>query len=177
MPSASPENIAKLVAVTTLVDDVRDTRTRLQQEVMAEVRKRLAEKERALENAVMDALSVFTVTDVARAYTPPGSTPNRNAIYEIKRRNAARNVMRVTTAPFEWVPRTMETVNGEITVYDIQAVFDNFGPANLNGLYTWSWDDRPVFELTGAQEPYPTTKYYNSMLEQWLTVNPYPGQH
>ena len=120
-----------------------------------------------------------TVTDVARAYTTSGRTPNRNAIHEIKKRSLGLGDETPEEYPFAWVPRRVTTVRGEKTVYDIHAVdMVEFGPDGITGDYTWRYDpahEEPEPILTEA-DPYPTTRYYKQALRRWVLNNPLPEE-
>lgn len=175
------KSAATLQVVAALAEDFRTSRDRLMKEAIEQVRIKMAEKEQALEEAVVRALEDdHAVTAVARAYTPPGSTPNRNAIYAIKKRHAEKFAGPKSSGyPFQWVARTVETRNGTRVVFDIHAVLNAFGPDDVTGEYTWTYDpnDETVEPVLSVDyDPYPTTKYYKQMLSQWLSMNPYPGE-
>lgn len=170
MTEAAP----RLIAVAEKADKYRLAKKRLVEEAMAKVAVELAVLENEVEEAVRDALELHSVTAVATAYTVPGNVPNRNKIYEIKKAGEAADA--TVGYPFEWSPRTIATANGPKVVYDIKAAMKDFGPEHVSGLYTWSWDNGPSPELDPNYEPYPTTKYYKRMLEQWLALHPYPGE-
>ena len=175
--SGSMEANALLAAVRTQSDAFRSARQTLTQKAMQQVEAQLAEMELALEKAVIRALEQNTVTDVAAAFTPLGTpTPNRNAIYAIKRKHDVRDSVVTTSLPFEWEPRVVDTVNGPVTVFDLVGVLTEFGPLDVSGIYRWAWDSGrldPI--LDGVQEPYPTTRPYTRALEQYVLSSPYPG--
>lgn len=176
--AGSPKDQSTLITVATMSADFREARQGLIQEAMAEVATKLAQRERALEEAVMQALATHSVTEVARALTPPGKTPNRNKVYDIRNKYKDRDVRVKSEYPFEWVPREVQTVHGTVTKYDVHGVLDEFGPLDVTGAYTWTYypdTDTLEPELDGTQEPYPTNKYYTRALEMWLMLNPYPG--
>ena len=79
--------------------------------------------------------------------------------------------------PFRWEPRIIETFAGERTVYDVIGELHEFGPEDVTGVFRWNFiagELEPVLDPT--MEPYPHTKAYTSVLEQWLLRNPYPGE-
>lgn len=170
MSEANP----RLVAVAEKAEKYRQAKRRMEAEALAKVALELAVMEKDLNSTVLDALELHSVTDVATAYTVPGNTPNRNKIYEIRR--ASDQALATVGYPFEWAARTIATVNGPRVVYDVHATMKDFGPDHVTGIYTWSWDNGLSPELDLDYEPYPTTKYYKRMLEQWLSLHPYPGE-
>jgi len=175
----SPDNAA-LVAVTVAAKEVEDARAIFQAEAEAWVEDRLYPAVIVLEQAVIDALDEgHSVVAVATAYTISGRTPNRNAIYNI-RKSFKENPNRDGGGdfPFEWVERVVKTRMGERTVYDIHANVQSFGPDEITGEFTWRYDvitqvPEPVIS---REDPYPhDVRYYRQALSRWLTVNPYPG--
>ena len=172
------KDVSKLTRVAVLSEGFRAARETLRQEAEARIKLELAQKERELEEAVIDAIEYgHTVMDVARAYTPPGNTPNRGRIYQIRRKHAGPRVETAGHFPFHWEPRIIETFAGERTVYDAVAELDEFGPDDVTGVFRWTYiagELEPM--LDPHSEPYPNTKAYTAVLDQWLLRNPYPGE-
>lgn len=173
------KDMALLQTVATLADSARREGPRIRARAMAAAKVELAALDDAVELAVVAALEgEHSVTEVARALTTPGKTPNRNKVYEIKNRRAGQIGSRSAAYPFEWVPREVTTAAGARTVYDVHALVSDFGPDAVTGEYTWRYDIETerleaVFSLD--YEPWPTNKYYQSLIRQWVEVNPYPG--
>lgn len=130
-----------------------------------------------LDRAVLAALDAgHSVTDVARAYTISGRTPNRNAIHAIKRAYSDDGSMTLSEYPFEWVERRIATVTGTRTVYDIVGSLIQYGPDEVTGEYRWTYNQNkgeldPV--ITEA-DPYPADKFYTQAIQRWIMNNPYP---
>lgn len=164
---------AILLKIAVLAEDLRVSRDKLHREALAQVEAQLAVKQRSLDSAVGEAIEEgHTITAIARAYTPPGSTPNRNKIYEIKGRTGAVYASSNGDYPFEWVSRTS---NGR-THYDVIGTLLDFGPENVSGTFRWKYiagSLEPVIDA--VRDPYPNTRYYKQMLDQWVSLNPYPG--
>lgn len=177
--TGAPDDQARLVNVRVQADEFRKARGILVKKALAQVDAEMASLEAALEKTVLHALEVNTLTDVAAAYTPVGTTtPNRNAIYAIKKKHDAAEAVAIKSFPLEWVPRTVTTYKGDVTVFDLHAVLKDYGPLDITGEFTWTWEgDRiePVINID--QDPYPvTTKFYKRVLDQYLLLNPYPGE-
>lgn len=175
------KDVATLNAVALARRDQRDSKAQLLIEAANWVEQRMAEKEVAVEKAVLAALEDgHKVTAVAQAYTLSGKTPDRNAIYTIRKKHA--NIERdIWTGeyPFEWVARDVQTAKGVRVVYDIHTSMAGFGPEEVTGDFTWRYDTatdevEEILDFDG--EPYPTTKYYKQVFDRWLRTNPYPGE-
>lgn len=166
-----------LDAVAVNAQTFLDATDRIEQEAVAWIAERMEPYRMALEEAVFQARDEgHSVVDIARAYTMSGKTPNRNAIYAIL---SSRDTTRGASLPFEWVPRTVKTAKGTRTVFDVQADLEEFGPDNVSGEYTWRYDtsNYELDPVLTAQNPYPyDTNFYKSVLDRWLTNNPYPGE-
>jgi hypothetical protein len=166
-----------LDAVAVNAQSLAEATERREQEAAEWLASRLDPYRMALEEAVFQARDEgHSVIDIARAFTTSGRTPNRNAIYAIL---SSRDTTRGTPLPFEWVPRTVKTVKGKRTVFDVQADLEEFGPDNVSGEYTWRYDtsNSELDPVLTAQNPYPyDTSFYKSVLDRWLTNNPYPGE-
>ena len=175
-----PKSENKLNAISQRVRSVQESRVRLEEEAAAWVSRQLADEERALEDAVMAALDdQHSIADVARAYTISGKTPNRNKIYEIKRKRGDRITDWVGEYPFVWSPRIVKTRDGQRTVYDIIANTNAFGPDEITGVFEWRYDsdiNSVEPKLFIDREPYPTTDYYRTVLTKWLLDHPYPEE-
>lgn len=171
-------DISKLQAVSTAVMRAEEALSNFRLEADARVDEQMKSYVKDIESAVLRALDdEFSVTDVARAYTISGKTPNRNVIHAIKRRYESEEDT-LTVYPFEWVARTTTTARGDKTVYDIHAVLEEFGPDDVTGEYTWRYDratGEPEQVLT-EHDPYPASKYYTQALTRWIMVNAYPGE-
>jgi len=173
------KDMALLQTVATLEAQRRREGPRIRARALAAAKVELAALDEAVELAVVAALAgEHTVTEVARALTTPGKTPNRNKVYEIKTRREGAIDSRIAGYPFEWVAREVVTASGDRTVYDIHALVRDFGPEEVTGEYTWRYDQETerleaVYSLD--YEPWPATKYYQSLLTQWVGINPYPG--
>lgn len=172
------KNIELIHSVSALSQEYADKKRRLELSAAAWVEQHMTGSKEELEAAVVVALEDgWSVTDVARAYTLSGKTPNRNAIHEIKNRNTSIMETWAEEYPFSWVPRTVTTAAGTRTVYDVVLTAAGFGPDRLEGTYTWRFDAAtgttdPVVTMA---DPYPATKFYRQALNRWLTTNPYPG--
>jgi hypothetical protein len=170
---------ATLDSVSARVREAEAAREQLDIEALAWVKKQMLARQVQVEQAVMAALEDgHTVANVARAYTVSGLTPNRNAIYAIRKKYAEQPAVWVGGYPFEWTPRTVETAAGLKTVYDIEAEFSGFGPQEISGNYRWRFDvatGEPEQYLSDPQA-YPIDNYYRRALEHWIGTNPYPGQ-
>lgn len=174
------KDMSTLQAVATLSDKLRREGPRIRAKALAAAKVEIASLEEAVERSVVQALAdEHSVTEVARALSTPGKTPNRNKVYEIKKRWAGQIDSRTAGYPFEWVAREITTRDGQSTVYDAHALVSEFGPEDVTGDYTWRYDQEteklePVFSLD--YEPWPTNKFYQSLLTQWMQINPYPGE-
>lgn len=168
-----------LSAVAVQAQSAKTLRTRLEEDAAAWIQTQMEQHEAALEEAVMNALSNgHSVSDVARAYTVSGKTPNRNRIYEIKARNNSNVSAWSGKYPFTWVERIVETAAGERTVYDLVAKTQNFGPDKISGDFRWRYDSgviEPVLNPDPDVDPFPVTNFYSQLLDRWLKMNPYPG--
>jgi hypothetical protein len=166
-----------LDAVAVNADSYARKADDLNREVEAWVAERIEPYVMALEQSVLQARSEgHSVSDIARAYTTSGKTPNRNAIYAIL---SSRVTQGGDSIPFEWVPRTVKTARGKRTVFDVRAELDGFGPEAVSGEYTWRYDTatHELDPVLTAQNPYPyELSFYKSVLSRWLTNNPYPGE-
>lgn len=170
-----------LQAVTATQKALSASSIRLAEEAARWVSSQLVEERKAVEEAVLAALEdQHSVSSVARAYTISGAaTPNRNAIYDIKKKYSDRISEFVGSYPFKWVPRTIETRDGERTVFDIQSDMNGFGPELVTGQFLWRYDREngeaePI--LDPSRNPYPTEVYYKTVLTKWLAQNPYPEE-
>lgn len=168
-----------LSAVAIQAKSAATLRARLEADASDWIQAQMQQHEAALDEAVMGALSDgHSVTDVARAYTISGKTPNRNRIYEIKARNNNNVSAWSGKYPFRWVELIVETATGERTVYDVVATADNFGPEKVNGIFRWRYDSgalEPVLDADPNVEPFPVSTFYAQLLDRWLKMNPYPG--
>lgn len=172
-------DIATLHAVADAVKRAEEMRETLQLAANLRVEAQMETYLEAIERAVMAALyDEHTVTDVARAYTTSGKTPNRNAIHAIKRKHDS-DEMDTTNYPFEWVPRVIETARGTKTIYDIHAVLWSFGPDGWSGEYTFRYNPvkNEVEPILGDHDPYPLdVTFYRVALSRWIMMNPYPQE-
>lgn len=175
-----PKAETKLHAVAARVQSAEEAHARLKAEADAWVKSQMKAEDKAVEDAVMDALDDgHSIAAVARAYTISGLTPNRNKIYEIKKRRAERITDWVGEYPFRWSPRIVKTRDGERTVYDIVSETSEFGPEDITGEFTWRYDretNTPEPILYVDRDPYPTSVYYNTVLTKWLADHPYPEE-
>lgn len=170
----------QLARLAVKAEEFRTARRRLMDEAVKRAMAQIAQEEQALEKEVLLAIDEGnTVTDVARAYTPPGSTPNRTKIYQIIRKYESKTAREAAyqDSPFRWVARKIDTVEGEKTVFDLVATLVDFGPSEISGVFTWTYiagELEPVVDFD--QEPYPNNKHYQFALQQWLSLNPYPEE-
>jgi len=176
------KDMSTLQAVATLAEQLRKEGPRIRAKALAAAKVEVAALEEAVERSVVAALQdEHSVTEVARALSTPGKTPNRNKVYEIKKKYEGQIESRTAGYPFEWVAREVATREGVRTVYDIRALVNGFGPDDVTGEYTWRYETdedgqprvEPVFSLD--YEPWPTSKFYRSLIGQWIGINPYPG--
>lgn len=171
-------DLTRLTRVAVLAENYRAAKETLRKEAEARIRAELANLENGLELAVVEALDHgHNVTEVARAYTPPGNTPNRVRIYNIRKKHDGPTIVTEGDFPFRWEPRVIETFTGERTVYDAVGILMEFGPDDVSGTFRWTYiggELEPVLDPT--VDPYPNTKAYTAVLEQWLLRNPYPGE-
>lgn len=175
----SQEQIEALALVASRAEKVRSARADAEAELAALIDAKVKAKQDALEEAIMQALDLGNpVTEVARAFTPSETaTPNRVAIYAIRKKRLAEEAVVASNLPFVWVPREVETFSGNITVYEVMAHLDDFGPDKVTGDFEWYWDSDGLEPVIDPQaDPYPTSKFYQRALSQWLSVNPYPGE-
>lgn len=176
MPGMTPD--ARLIALAQKAEEFRNTKKDLLAEAVRKAQALIDQREQELDQLVLQALEEgHSVMDVARAYTPPGSTPNRNKIYDIRRRYSdGTKVASYGDWPFRWEGREVETVNGPRTVYDVIGTLVDFGPDQVNGVFRWRYIAGQLEEVFEFDKPlYPTGKHYQFMLSQWLQMNPYPG--
>lgn len=153
-------------------------RRELTQQANAWVETELAKRRGDLIAAIQSAVEAgFSVTDIARAYTPHGKTPNRAKIYKLLQDAAITPQSQVEGFVGKWVHRTVATVDGDKTIYDLVATLSNFGPDGVTGEYTWTYMGEGQIEpsVDFEKPPYPSTKTYASALQDWLVKNPYPG--
>ena len=165
--------------VSSLSQENAGKKKRLEISAAAWVEQHMIDSTNELESAVVSALEDgWGVTDVARAYTLSGKTPNRNAIHEIKNRNASIMETWAEEYPFEWVGRDVTTARGKRTVYDVVLNAKNFGPEKLTDTYTWRFDrtEGTTEPVVTESDPYPSSKFYRQALTRWLTTHPYPGE-
>ncbi len=169
-----------LQTVVLLSEKLREQAPRIRARAMAQANAEIASLAEALERSVVAAKAEnHRVTDIARALTTPGKTPNRNRVYEILKKYENHIDSRTEGFPFEWVARQVETAQGEATVYDIHTIVQDFGPDSVTGEYTWRYDvatGRPEAVFSLDYEPWPLTKHYQSLIQQWVDINPYPGR-
>lgn len=178
MPKTLEQSEA-LALVASRAEGLRAARDEAEAELAVLVAARIKAKQDALEEAVMEALDLGNpVTEVARAYTPPDTaTPNRVAIYGIRKRRLADEELVANSLPFQWVPREVQTFQGTITVYEVAAHLNEFGPGKITGDFQWYWDVGELAPIVDPEaDPYPNSKFYQRALAQWLSVNPYPGE-
>lgn len=146
---------------------------KIRQQVLAEVLRLQLE----FEEAVVEAAKTEQVMNIARAITPPESTPNRTKVYKILRRHGGRSRLQRDEYPIRWVARDVEGFDGTYTVYDAVGTFSGFGPAGISGEYTWAYDRGELVPEYDPEAPtYPTDREYQNMLKSWLIANPYPGR-
>ena len=173
------KDLSTLNAVAAQAVRKANAKSQLMIEAAAWVERKLGEYDADLEQAVLAALEDgHTVTNGAAAYTTSGKTPNRNAIYAIKAKYADQAEMWVGEYPFEWVPREVKSATGLRTVYDVFTSVEDFGPEKISGEYTWRYDNGDLEAVLGfgPDEAWPTSKYYQQVLERWLMNHPYPEE-
>lgn len=172
-----PKDEQLLLNVTAQVHNVAARRKELEIEAAEWVTRSLEPEFKALAQAIFVAREEgYPVIDIARAYTTPGKTPNRNAVYAIINQFKKQTVEE--DLPFKWVPRTVKTASGKKTVFDVHAEFSEYGPEDLTGDFTWRYDEStstldPVLKVD--EDPYPVdSSFYRSLLGRWVQANPYP---
>jgi hypothetical protein len=158
---------------------LEDAREQLMSEAAQWVAKKLGPFQQALERAVMVAkYDDHTISDIARAYTVSGKTPNRNAVYKIIMSHSGEDGD-MGDMPFEWRARQIKTARGERTVYDITANLKDFGPDKISGEFRWRFDEptQTVDPVLDEHDPYPVSEtFYRKVLERWVSNNPYPRE-
>lgn len=168
----------KLNQISAAVRGLRDYRKELRIEADDWIRQQVMEREAMIDRLVVEALDDgFKIIEVAEAYTVSGRTPNRNAIHAIRKRSTRPSVENVGIFPFRWEEREVLTVSGNRQVWDVVVDLESFGPQFLSGHFEWRYDNGTLEEVVRAdKDPYPNSKYYQSVLDAWLKKNPYPGE-
>ncbi len=166
----------RLAAVALAAEDLRDARTDIRKRVQRMIAAEIAEKEFAFEEAVLSAIETESIANVARALTPPGSTPNRARVYQVLNKHKIAGKRAQAHYPLEWVEREVETFDGNYTVYDVVGTFEAFGPDKINGTFRWTYDTSGLTQVYDPEgEPYPATSAYKKAIDNWLASHPYPG--
>jgi hypothetical protein len=169
-PSSTLIRVAE--AHNRYVNAKTEARARIEREVLAEVMRLQLD----FEDVVVRAAETEQVVNIARAITPPESTPNRAKVYAILRRHGGMTRLKTAEYPIEWVARDVEGFDGTYTVYDAVGTFSGFGPAGISGEYTWAYDRGDLVPEYDPEAPtYPTDREYQNILKTWLIANPYPG--
>jgi hypothetical protein len=168
----------RLERVAAAVRSLQSERKRLNIEAEAWIEQQMEARQKNLERLILDALEEHKLVEVAEAYTISGKTPNRNAIHRIKNKYAG--VAPVLDAdieyPFEWWPRIVQTARGSTTVNDVVGTLDGFGPDGVSGTFRWTYTGAALEPVLTEDDPYPNTKYYQAVLQNWLESHPYPGE-
>lgn len=162
----------RLVQIYGLARRLREAKTNLYAELEAQVQARLQQHEDALNQAIVSArYEGLTVSAIARAYTGPGKTPNRNKITEILRDRIDPSAIPSTDSVFSWQERTVSTPEGERSVYDLVVNAIDYGPDDLTGRFRFrvlGTDIEPYSEDDAGWSDY-------DGLRLWMADNPRPS--
>ena len=185
MPRTIRPPDATLLRISSLAREGREAEVFLRRDLEEKVQLALEAHHRELGVAVATARGKnYAVSELARAITPPGRSPNRAKVYALLEEFPTLAQPDSPEAfPFRWEPRTLRTARGHQVFYDLVAEFANFGPNRLMGTYRWSviaGELEPVYnrDVEDWQEtgmPYPVGEVYVSALNDWMAMNPQPA--
>jgi hypothetical protein len=160
--------IDRLVQLKAARHSRQNYREELLLEAKSWIEQKIKDRDDEIADIVMAAVNEgYKLVDIAEAYTISGKTPDRNAIYKI--RKARTSTAPTTGLPFEWV----QTDTG---LWRAIGTLNHFGPDDVTGIFQWRYVAGELDPIITEDEPYPYTPYYTAILNNWLVGNPNPGE-
>lgn len=173
------KSLETLTEVRNSYNILNAERERLQHEAELWLAAKLEAFEKEHYRAVVVAVDDgHSITAIARMCGDSRRTPNRNRIYAIMAEQAAGLDEWVKEYPFAFTTREVKTASGTRTTYDIRLKVEDFGPERIDGDYAWRYD-RATKEwepVVTDGEPYPTTRFYRTALQSWLSTQVNPNE-